>query len=143
VWFPFIWLHEKWRGYPGMGLGDAKLLALAGAWFGGPGVVFVLFGGATQGTLFAIATLLSGRRFQEPASVEDERRAFQAELEGAEGEERAELERLLALDPVLREPDGTTLGARIPFGPFLALALIELALFYEPISGAAEAWLLP
>lgn len=142
VWFPFIWLYEKWRGYPGMGLGDAKLLALAGAWFGGSGVVFVLFAGATQGTLFALATLLSGRQFQEPASVQDERRQFLAELEAAEGEERVELERLLELDPVLREPDGTTLGARIPFGPFLALALVELALFYEPISGAAEAWLL-
>ncbi len=143
VWLPFIWLHGKWRGYPGMGLGDAKLLALAGAWFGGLGVVFVLFGGAVQGTLFAAAALLTGRRLEEPAAVQAERREFREELEAADAEQRVELERMLELDPVLREPDGTTLGARIPFGPFMALALIELALFYEPISVAAEAWLLP
>lgn len=143
VWFPFIWLHEKWRGYPGMGLGDAKLLALGGAWFGGLGVVFVLFGGALQGTLVAAASILSGRTIEEPAAVQAERRQFQEELAAAEGEERAELERIAQLDPVLREPDGTTLGARIPFGPFLALALVELALFYEPLRALAEAWLLP
>lgn len=143
VWFPFIWLHEKWRGYPGMGLGDAKLLALGGAWFGGLGVVFVLFGGALQGTLLALASMLSGRRIEEPAAVVAERQQFQEELAAAEGEERAELERLAELDPVLREPDGSTLGTRIPFGPFLALALVELALFYEPLHALAEEWLLP
>jgi len=143
VWFPFIWLHEKWRGFAGMGLGDAKLLALAGAWFGGLGVVFVLFGGALQGTLVTIVSLLTGRTLEEPEQVQAERRQFQEELAAAEGEERAELERLAALDPVLREPDGTTLGARIPFGPFLALALVELGLFYEPIHAAIETWLLP
>src|SRR5688572_10704101 len=143
VWFPFIWLHEKVRGYPGMGLGDAKLLALGGAWFGGLGVLFVLFAGAVQGTLLAGLLLVTGRRLEEPAAVQAERQEFLQELAAAEGEERAELERIQELDPVLREPDGTTLGARIPFGPFLALALIELTLFYEPIQSAAEAWLLP
>lgn len=126
-----------------MGLGDAKLLALAGAWFGGGGVLFVLFIGAFQGTLVAVAAMLSGRRLEEPASVLAERQQFHEELSAADPEQRAELERLLELDPILREPDGTSLGARVPFGPFLALALIELALFYEPISAAAEAWLLP
>jgi len=143
VWLPFIWLHSKWRGYPGMGLGDAKLLALAGAWFGGGGVVFVLFAGAVQGTLLAAAVLISGRRLEEPAAVQAERQQFLEELSAAEGEERAELERIRELDPVLREPDGSTLGARIPFGPFLALAVIELTVFYEPTRAAAEAWLLP
>ena len=47
------------------------------------------------------------------------------------------------LDPVLREPDGSTLGTRIPFGPFLALAIVELTLFYEPLRALAEEWLLP
>jgi leader peptidase (prepilin peptidase) / N-methyltransferase len=143
VWFPFIWLHAKWRGYAGMGLGDAKLLALAGAWFGGGGVLFVLFAGALQGTLLAMATLLSGRRLEEPAAVRAEREQFQDQLRTANPAEREELERILELDPVLREPDGTSLGARVPFGPFLVLALIELTLFYEPLSAAAEAWLLP
>lgn len=143
VWFPFIWLHTKWRGYAGMGLGDAKLLALAGAWFGGGGVLFVLFAGALQGTLLAMATLLSGRRLEEPAAVVAEREQFHEQLRTADPAEREELERLMELDPVLREPDGTSLGARVPFGPFLVLALIELTLFYEPLSAAAEAWLLP
>ncbi|HXS30601.1 MAG TPA: prepilin peptidase, partial [Steroidobacteraceae bacterium] len=94
VWLPFIWLHSKWRGYPGMGLGDAKLLALAGAWFGGLGVVFVLFAGAVQGTLFAVATLLTGRRLEEPLAVQAERKQFMEELNAADGEQRAELERM-------------------------------------------------
>src|SRR5690606_30069447 len=32
VWLPFDVLYRQLRGHPGMGLGDAKLLMLAGVW---------------------------------------------------------------------------------------------------------------
>ena len=50
VWLPFIVVYPRLRGRQGMGLGDAKLTMLAGAWFGWPGAVFVLMAGAIQGT---------------------------------------------------------------------------------------------
>lgn len=133
VWFPFIWLYEKVRGFPGMGLGDAKLLALAGAWFGWFGVLFVLFAGALQGTLVAMTVLLTKGKLEEPEAVREERRAWQEAIEAAEGAEREALERELAADPIGREP-GEGLGqARLAFGPFLVLACLELLLFQEPI----------
>jgi leader peptidase (prepilin peptidase)/N-methyltransferase len=137
VWFPFIWLYEKVRGFPGMGLGDAKLLALSGAWFGWFGVVFVLFAGALQGTLVAMTVLLTKGKLEEPEAVREERRAWQEAIEAAEGAEREALERELAADPIGHEP-GEGLGqARLAFGPFLVLACLELLLFQEPL----QTWL--
>lgn len=133
VWFPFIWLYAKLRGFPGMGLGDAKLLALAGAWFGPLGALFVLFGGALQGTLVALTVLITKGKLEEPEAVREERQALLDAIAAAEGEERAALERELAEDPIGAEP-GEGLGqARLAFGPFLVLACIELLLFQEPI----------
>ena len=53
-------LYKRVLGRTGMGLGDAKLLALAGAWFGWQGAVFVLFAGALQGSLYALVLKLLG-----------------------------------------------------------------------------------
>lgn len=141
VWLPFIWLYEKLRGFPGMGLGDAKLLALAGAWFGPFGVLFVLFGGALQGTLMALVVLLTQGKIEEPEAVREERRAMLEAIALAEGEERAALEAELAADPIGTEPEPGFRGARLAFGPFLVLACVELLLFYEPIRAAVEAFL--
>src|SRR5690606_33732992 len=69
IWFPFIWLHEKLRGFPGMGLGDAKLMVLAGTWFGPVGALLTLFLGAFQGTLFALVTLGLKGEIEEPEGV--------------------------------------------------------------------------
>lgn len=141
VWFPFIWLYTRLRGFPGMGLGDAKLLALAGAWFGWFGVLFVLFAGALQGTLVAIAVLLTKGRIEEPEAVQEERRAWREAIEAAEGAEREALERELAEDPIGTEP-GEGLGqARLAFGPFLVLACLELLLFLEPLQTALTEFL--
>ena len=41
-----------------MGLGDAKLLALAGGWFGWGGAVFALLAGAVQATVITLLVLL-------------------------------------------------------------------------------------
>lgn len=141
IWLPFIWGYEKLRGQPGMGLGDAKLLALAGAWFGWVGIVFTLFAGALQGTLAAIATIAIKGKVEEPEAVTREREELLTAIEAAEGEERAELERILAEDPVGAPPEDGLLQARMPFGPFLALALLELTLFFGPITAFIDAWL--
>jgi leader peptidase (prepilin peptidase)/N-methyltransferase len=142
IWFPFVWLHEKLRGFPGMGLGDAKLVALSGAWFGLPGALFCLFAGAIQGTLATGVVTLLGVKLEEPAAVVKEREELHRLLETAEGEERAELLEILKEDPVMKESDGTLMSARIPFGPFLALATFELCLLYEPLLAQARSWLL-
>ena len=60
IWLPFIFLYKGLLGRTGMGLGDAKLVALAGAWLGWPGAVFTLLAGAVQGTVYAGALHLLG-----------------------------------------------------------------------------------
>lgn len=126
VWLPFIVIYPKLRGGKvGMGLGDAKLLALAGAWFGWGGALFVLLAGALQGTIAAIVMLLAVGKIEDPEAVRKEREELQKELEQMSAEERAEVEKELALDPLLEEA-GEGLGQqRLAFGPFLALATLE------------------
>jgi leader peptidase (prepilin peptidase)/N-methyltransferase len=51
------WLYYKVRGREGMGLGDAKLLAVVGALLGWKGVVFALFGGSLIGSVIGILAL--------------------------------------------------------------------------------------
>lgn len=141
IWIPFIWGYEKLRGVPGMGLGDAKLIAAAGAWFGGGGALFALFAGAVQGTLAALLLLLLKGRIDEPEMVRREREEIALLLEQTEGEERAALEAELAHDPLAQPPDGSVLGARLPFGPFLALALLEYLYLHREIQALAGSWL--
>jgi leader peptidase (prepilin peptidase)/N-methyltransferase len=134
--FLFVWLFfdlgYRWlRGKPGMGLGDAKLLAVAGAWFGWPGVLFALCAGAIQGTLFAIAVFVTQGKIDEPEAVQREREQLKQEMEHMSSEERAQLERELAGDVLIAEPDPGLTGARIPFGPFLVLATLEFLFLGE------------
>jgi leader peptidase (prepilin peptidase)/N-methyltransferase len=121
IWLPFIVGYERLRGRPGMGLGDAKLVMLAGAWFGWPGATFALFGGALQATVAALVMLLTQGRIEEPEAV----RADRDELQRAADAGDAEAKRLLADDPLGKPPGEGLLAARIPFGPFLCLAIIE------------------
>lgn len=129
IWLPFDRLYRVIRGQPGMGLGDAKLSLLAGAWFGWPAAVFVLLAGAVQGTVTALVVFLAEGRIEEPDAVKREREEIRAAIEAAEGEERRQLEEELAKDPIADEPEDGFGKSRIPFGPFLALALIEYLLF--------------
>ena len=132
VWLPFVVIYGKLRGRPGMGLGDAKLVLLAGAWFGWLGAVFALLAGAVQATAVMLTLLGVGAKIEEPEAVREERRALKAAIENAEGDERAELEREFADDP-LAEEAGPGLGAaRLAFGPFIVLAVLEY-LFYGPL----------
>ncbi|HEX6277150.1 MAG TPA: prepilin peptidase [Polyangiaceae bacterium] len=129
IWLPFIVLYQKVKGRPGMGLGDAKLVMLAGAWFGWFGAVFALLAGAVQATAVTLAVLATRGKLEEPEAVKAERRALYEALDNAEGEERAALERELADDPLADEPEPGLGGARLAFGPFIVLAILELMLF--------------
>ncbi|HEY6463692.1 MAG TPA: prepilin peptidase [Polyangiaceae bacterium] len=121
VWLPLIVGYKALRGRPGMGLGDAKLMMLAGAWFGWPGVAFTLFAGAMQATVAAGILYLAHGKIEEPAGVREER----AELQKAAAEGDEEAKRLIEEDPLALEPEEGILAARLPFGPFLCLAIIE------------------
>jgi leader peptidase (prepilin peptidase)/N-methyltransferase len=121
VWLPFGVLYKRIRGRVGMGMGDAKLTMLAGAWFGWPGAVFTLLAGAVQGSLGALVIVLTKGSIEEPEAVRADREALQKAA--ADGDEEAQ--RALEEDP-LAQPQGEGLGqARLPFGPFLILGALE------------------
>jgi leader peptidase (prepilin peptidase)/N-methyltransferase len=56
------WGYRLLRGREGLGQGDAKLLAAAGAWVGAGMLAYVVLGAALAGLLFAGAMVLAGRR---------------------------------------------------------------------------------
>jgi leader peptidase (prepilin peptidase)/N-methyltransferase len=131
VWLPFDLLHRALRGKPGMGLGDAKLVMLAGAWFGWTGAVFTLMAGAVQATLTVLGIYAARGRIDEPEAVQRERAELAQELEQLSPEERAAVEAELQGDPLASEPEEGFGKARIAFGPFLVLAALELLVFGE------------
>jgi leader peptidase (prepilin peptidase)/N-methyltransferase len=112
-----------------MGLGDAKLVMLAGAWFGWQGAVFTLLAGALQATLAVVAVYLVRGQIDEPEAVKLERAELERELAEATPEERAVIEAELAGDPLAGEPEPGFGKARIAFGPFLVLSALELLVF--------------
>jgi leader peptidase (prepilin peptidase) / N-methyltransferase len=128
VWVPFDLLYRLIRKRTGMAMGDAKLVMLAGAWFGVPGALFALLGGAVQGTLGAGFLIFFKGKIEEPEAVQRERAEVMAELAEMGPEERAAAEKELADDPLFQQGGDGAMGARIPFGPFLALAIIEYLL---------------
>lgn len=141
VFLPFVVIYPKLRGGAGMGLGDAKLLMLAGAWFGWIGAIVVLCAGAVQGTLAAIGTLSLQGKIEEPEAVRKEREELRAELEKLSPEERAEVEKELEKDPLMEEA-GEGLGqARMAFGPFLALATLEFLFFGRQFIEVYVSWI--
>ena len=56
------WVYQRIRGREGLGLGDAKLLAAAGAWVGWVGLPSVVLIAATAALAVALAQGLAGRR---------------------------------------------------------------------------------
>jgi leader peptidase (prepilin peptidase)/N-methyltransferase len=136
VWLPFDVLYKALRGRTGMALGDAKLVMMAGAWFGLEGSLFALVAGSIQGSLAAGVMLLFKGKIEDPAAVEQERAAILAEIAALPPEERAEAEKELENDPLFEKGDTSGLGARIPFGPFLALSIIEFLLVGRDVVSA-------
>ncbi len=135
VWLPFIVIYKRLRGMAGMGMGDAKLLMLAGVWGGWFGALFVLLAGALQGTLAALALYLAKGKIEEPESVTRDRE----ELKKAAAEGDAEAAQLLADDPIgLGEDEGAP--PRIAFGPFLIVAIAEFMFLGDRILQIARAY---
>lgn len=140
IWLPFGLLYRLIRGRTGMGMGDAKLVMLAGGWFGWPGAIFVLMAGAVQGTIGALVLLLVRGKIEEPEAVQREREEAMRELEALPPEERANAEKQLAEDPLFEDlPDGVT-HARMAFGPFLALAILEYLLVGPELYPWLQGW---
>jgi leader peptidase (prepilin peptidase)/N-methyltransferase len=137
LWLPFIVIYPRLRGRQGMGLGDAKLIMLAGAWFGWGGAFFTLLAGAVQGTLGAVVIYLTLGKIEEPEAV----RADREELQKAAAEGDAEAAQILADDPLGEAPAEGLSQARLPFGPFLILAMLELLFFGERIERLYEGFL--
>lgn len=136
IWLPFTFLYKKVLGRTGMGTGDAKLCALAGAWFGWRGAVFTLFAGAIQGVIAAGVVYTVRGKFEEPEAVRKDREEL--EKLAAEGDEEAK--QLLEEDPVLGE-DADAGWGRMPFGPFLIMAILELLLFGNELLELKSAYL--
>ena len=93
-------IYHRLRNQEGLGLGDAKLLAVVGALFGWKGVVVTLFGGAAIGSVIGVVALLAARRRaprNEPLPESNE----------ADGDGQLSLMR-----------------TELPFGPFLAIAAV-------------------
>jgi leader peptidase (prepilin peptidase)/N-methyltransferase len=142
VWLPFDLLHRLLRGKAGMGLGDAKLVMLAGAWFGWQGAVFTLLAGAVQATAVVLTVYLTHGQLEEPEAVRLERAELEQELAQLPPEERALVEQELAGDPLASEPEAGFGKARVAFGPFLVLSALELLLFGAFIREELSAWML-
>ncbi len=140
VWLPCMVLYSWIRGREGMGLGDAKLVMLAGAWFGWEGALIVLGAGAMQGTIVTIALLLVQGRIEEPEAVRRERAEYLEDLAAMSPEDRAAAEKENALDLVAHPPDGRFRTTAIAFGPFLALATLECLLFGRDLLALYSAW---
>jgi leader peptidase (prepilin peptidase)/N-methyltransferase len=121
VWLPLVVGYKALRGRAGMGLGDAKLVMLAGAWFGWQGAVFALFAGAVQATIVAGVMLLVHGKLEEPEAVRKDREELLAAAAAGDPEARQAVEE----DPLATAPGEGLMSARLPFGPFLCLAIIE------------------
>ncbi len=137
AYLPFL-LYKRLRGQSGMGLGDAKLALMAGAWHGVAGAPFVLFLGALQSALAAMLMRVLGITYEEPESVKAELRELRARA--AAGDEEAKSE--LADDPMAGEAREGTLGMRLPLGPFLALGSIEVLFLRRWLVEHVLGWLM-
>lgn len=121
TYLPFV-LYKRLRGRSGMGLGDAKLALLAGAWLGAEGAIFVVFAAAVQSALCALAMRMLGLSFAVPASVRAELEALRAKADAGDEDAKS----LLADDPMAADVGAPALATmRLPMGPFLVLACLE------------------
>ncbi len=60
------WIYKLIRNREGIGLGDAKLMAMLGAWLGLPGALLAFALGVVLGAIVAVVMLVLPRRTAEP-----------------------------------------------------------------------------
>lgn len=130
-------VYQRLRGQRGMGLGDTKLVLLAGAWHGPFGALFVLFAGALQSVIYALVSHALGARHAAPPSAA----ASVAELEARAAAGDADAKEALAIDPLAAPSLSGPLGVRLALGPFLALANLELLFGRRVLAEHLFAWL--
>ncbi len=156
----FIW--SRFLKREGMGLGDAKLLAMIGAFQGPAGVLFALVAGSVQGLVATTVSRLTGWQLGPDPSLLDE----DDEEEDTPSKEAAEVAREVAeesaetseqssetpSDKSVEEsaktddarPDPGFMRTVIPFGPFLALGALEYLLGLEDyVRAAVDALTMP
>jgi leader peptidase (prepilin peptidase)/N-methyltransferase len=104
------WVYLRFRGLEALGLGDGKLLLMIGAFCGARGLIWALAAGAIQGLIVAVPALLLGKKIAT------------TDLQEVHGD-----------DPELGEDAEGVMGARVPFGPFLAIAAFEYILIPDQI----------
>lgn len=137
-------LYALIRGREGLGLGDAKFLAMVGALFGWQGVVAALFIGSLLGTIVSIPLLyFTNMRDWRPADsdpgdMDEAQQTGEASPESGDANEStsaqagAEPSPAASDDPDSGDREPTSLGQmQIPFGPFLAVGAAVYA-FAEP-----------
>ena len=89
---------------PAMGEGDVKFVGFIGAFCGGQGAVFSMFGGALMGTIVLLPILLISRLYSKNKSAK----------------KKTEEENLPKMDST--EEEDVPSGTHVPFGPMLAVA---------------------
>lgn len=121
-------LHFFWSRFlkrEGMGLGDAKLLAMIGAFTGPAGVMFALVAGSVQGLVATVVSRITGWRIgPDPSLLDDD----------VDGGEASEDPLSTSVEPKDATQDTASPDAKddpgllrtaIPFGPFLVLGALE------------------
>ncbi len=126
----FIWLYELVAGRRGMGEGDAKLLAMIGAFLGWEAVLFCIVAGSAQGLIVAAVCMATGTALipRRPDEVSDSPAPDAPSTEGACEAPEPTPTSDAACGPT--EPDMAPGGPpMMVFGPMLALAALEYLLF--------------
>ena len=121
--------YELITGRLGMGYGDAKLLAIIGGLLGWKALLPVLFLASFQGSIIGITALVLARRGAPPEEDEpDEDASPAAERDGDDEDEDDDDEEY----ELSREAHRASLRhARLPFGPFISLAAMEVLIFQD------------
>jgi leader peptidase (prepilin peptidase) / N-methyltransferase len=136
-------IYRMLRGRSGFASGDTVLLVVMGSWFGWLGAAFGLVAGAIQGTLIIIAVRLFGGGIAEPEIVRQEREEIRSEIEKLPEAEREQAMAEWRAEDELADEPGKGGQAPLPFGPFIAMAGIELLLFGATLRDLIFLWTAP
>jgi leader peptidase (prepilin peptidase)/N-methyltransferase len=143
IGFGSIWainrLYKLLRGRTGMASGDGVLLGVIGCWFGWKGALFSLMAGSVQGVFFLILVRLFGGKHEVPDAVLAEHDEILKEIEALpEAEREQAMQEWREADELAGVGDG--MQQALAFGPFLALAGLELLLFSPWIHDLVFLW---